>query len=304
MKTSMLAFVMGLLLCLSSGTAMGQVPSVLNFSGHLGSADGDFTGEVSITLTIWDDATDSDASHNLWSDTFQVQVDQGRFHVLLGADPTNPLPAEMLDGRDIYVGVAVNNGVEMTPRMRVVSVPYAMSAGDAQTIMGKGPDAFAASDHNHDDRYYQKSEVDTALSGKVGHNEADSVLTGMLQDGAVTDAKVESVAWGKLTGVPADLADGDDDTTYSGTDFATSNQSCTGTQKVTGIDGSGNVVCGPDTDTDTDTLARLLCTSGEIAKWDGTAWACAADDNTDSGGDITGVAAGTGLTGGVVPAGT
>jgi hypothetical protein len=48
--------------------------------------------------------------------------------------------------------------------------------------------------------------------------------------------------------------------------------------------------------TDNDVLGGLSCGNGQVAKWTGAAWACAAD--TDSGGDITGVAAGTGLTGG------
>ena len=38
----------------------------------------------------------------------------------------------------------------------------------------------------------------------------------------------------------------DIDTTYSGTDFAVSNQSCTGTQRVSGLDASGNVTCTDD----------------------------------------------------------
>lgn len=38
------------------------------------------------------------------------------------------------------------------------------------------------------------------------------------------------------------------------------------------------------------------CSADQILKWNGSAWACAAD--ADSGGDITGVTAGTGLTGG------
>jgi len=36
--------------------------------------------------------------------------------------------------------------------------------------------------------------------------------------------------------------------------------------------------CGPDLDTDTNTLGALVCASGEIAKWNGAAWACAPDD--------------------------
>ncbi len=45
-----------------------------------------------------------------------------------------------------------------------------------------------------------------------------------------------------------------------------------------------------------DTLNSLPCADGEIPKFTGGNWACAADDN--SGGDITGVTAGNGLSGG------
>jgi len=45
-----------------------------------------------------------------------------------------------------------------------------------------------------------------------------------------------------------------------------------------------------------DTLNSLSCSSGQVAKWNGSAWACAVDDS--NAGDITNVTAGTGLTGG------
>ncbi len=49
-------------------------------------------------------------------------------------------------------------------------------------------------------------------------------------------------------------------------------------------------------DGDDDVLGGLSCDDGEIAKWNSVAWICTAD--ADSGGDITAVNAGAGLTGG------
>jgi hypothetical protein len=58
--------------------------------------------------------------------------------------------------------------------------------------------------------------------------------------------------WSGLSGVPAGFADGeDDDTTYAGADFALSNQSCPGNDKVHAIDSSGYVSCASDIDTNT-----------------------------------------------------
>src|SRR5438477_406166 len=45
-------------------------------------------------------------------------------------------------------------------------------------------------------------------------------------------------------------------------------------------------------------LIGLSCGAGQVPKWSGTAWACSPDAN--SGGTVTGVTAGTGLTGGTI----
>lgn len=47
------------------------------------------------------------------------------------------------------------------------------------------------------------------------------------------------------------------------------------------------------------TLSLLTnCTAGQLLKWSGTAWGCQNDIDTNSGGTITGITAGAGLTGG------
>ena len=51
-------------------------------------------------------------------------------------------------------------------------------------------------------------------------------------------------------------------------------------------------------DTDNDALGGLACGGGQVAKWNGNAWTCAADAN--SGGTVTSVAAGSGLSGGTI----
>ena len=59
--------------------------------------------------------------------------------------------------------------------------------------------------------------------------------------------------------------------------------------------------CAADADTvtiDNDTLGTLSCAAGQVAAWTGAAWACAADN--DSGGTVTSVGAGAGLTGGPI----
>lgn len=82
------------------------------------------------------------------------------------------------------------------------------------------------------------------------------------------------VNWNRLAGLPAGFADGvDDGTTY------TANAPLTLSGTEIGLRSAG-------------------CPAGGVWKWGGTGWSCQIDVDTNSGGDITGVVAGTGLTGG------
>jgi hypothetical protein len=99
---------------------------------------------------------------------------------------------------------------------------------------------------------------------------------------ALYAASAGSAPWSGLSGVPADLADGDDDTTYSA--------------------GDGLALSGTTFSVDGPYRLPQSCANGEIAEWTGVAWVCGTDDvgTGGGGGDITAVYAGDGLSGGGV----
>jgi hypothetical protein len=284
MKTlSIRMWVAFFLVALLSADAMAAVPSVLNFSGRLGTGAGDYTGVTTLTLTVYRHPTSKDQADVLWADTMDTYVDIGRFHVLLGGDPGNPLPSSLYD-TDLYVGVQVGTDPEMTPRLRVASVPFALRADDAATLAGRGPAAFAEATHAHafgvisgtvSETQLPSSvtldvELAAGLSGKadavhnhdaayVNEGQGDSIDSRMVVDGSL--AAVDLADWGCADGqaIKWEMAAGgwhcaddiDTNTTYTGADFAVSGQACLGSDKVVGIDAAGQVVCAPDADTNT-----------------------------------------------------
>ena len=98
--------VLGLSVLLVAGSARAatpaDVPGLLNFSGRLASDAGDFQGAADVTLSLYDDPVSMDPQHLLWTETQQVFVDAGRFHVLLGASPSNPIDPAVLEHTDRY----------------------------------------------------------------------------------------------------------------------------------------------------------------------------------------------------------
>jgi hypothetical protein len=125
----------------ASNSASASVPPVIQFSNvALDEGGTPLTGTVSITFSLYNSAVGGQA---LWSETQNVQLgNAGQYSVYLGLTQANGLPSSLfISGQAQWLGVRVE-GQPQQPRVFLVSVPYAMKAGDAATIGGLPPSAF------------------------------------------------------------------------------------------------------------------------------------------------------------------
>jgi hypothetical protein len=128
-----------LVVCLLTGlglSAQQQVPRLIKFSGMLRDLTGKpLTGPVDVNFAIYKEQADLVP---LWHETQTLQLDEeGRYTVLLGAMQAEGLPMTLFtsgEARWLEVYVA---GAEPQPRTLLVSVPYALKAGDAETLGGR-----------------------------------------------------------------------------------------------------------------------------------------------------------------------
>jgi trimeric autotransporter adhesin len=117
------------------------VPPLINFSGVLTDVNGKpLIGTVSVTFSLYSMQTGGAA---LWMESQNVQPDDtGHYAVMLGSTSSQGLPAEIfVSGEAHWLGVRVQ-GEEEQPRILLVSAPYALKAADAQTVGGLPPSAF------------------------------------------------------------------------------------------------------------------------------------------------------------------
>jgi hypothetical protein len=126
-----------------AATCVPRVPRLVRFSGTLKDGMGNpRSGVVGITFSMY---SDLNGGTPLWQEVQNVQLDQhGRYTVLLGTSTSGGVPVELFSSGDSrYLGVqAALPGETEEPRVLMVSVPYALKAGDAETLGGLPPSAF------------------------------------------------------------------------------------------------------------------------------------------------------------------
>ena len=119
-----------------------KVPRLVRFAGTAKDLNGNaMTGVVGITFSLYEEQS---SGAPLWLETQNVQADaNGHYSVLLGTTKPDGLPAELFTSEQArWVGVQVSGQAEQ-PRVLLVSAPYALKAGDAETVGGLPASAFA-----------------------------------------------------------------------------------------------------------------------------------------------------------------
>ncbi len=135
---SMLLYTMVITL---KNSVASSIPPLINYQGMLTDAEGQpvANGLKTLTFNIYDTSTGGTV---IWGpQVFQnVPVINGYFNVILGPTETNDAGVPLVGGNSIldafaesarYLGVAVDGGVEVTPRQHVLSTPYAVQAETA-----------------------------------------------------------------------------------------------------------------------------------------------------------------------------
>ncbi|KAB2910861.1 MAG: hypothetical protein F9K40_01795 [Kofleriaceae bacterium] len=240
------------------------VPATVSFTGRLTTSTGPVSGAVTVTFKLFDQSTNGTEQ---WSEQRSLTATNGLVYADLGAMTT--LDTTVLDNSSLYLEIQVGAEI-LTPRLPLQSVPYAIRSEVANTAETLGTIA--------------PGDVVTTVNASGGISAARSGNTVTLTGTGVSGTAPIAVAGGavslttcaanqvyKMTGGTWQCA-ADANTTYTAV-------------------ANGGVTVGPST------IGLTTCAVGQVLKSTGSGtYGCAADN--DAGGDITGVTAGTGLSGG------
>ncbi len=253
---------------LLSPAAFAAPPQTINYQGVLTDTGGTaINTPVVMTFRLYNAASGGAA---LWTETqLSVNVVNGRFNAVLGSVPASPLTLPF----DVpyWLTVSINADAEMSPRQPLASSPYAFRAStldSAATLPGLQISGTITT----------ATLPTTNLTGTIG--------TAQIAGNAVTQAKLSPVsgaAAGKVLG----------------TDGSNLQWLTAGVGSVTAVGTGSGLTGGPITGSGTISLAatQLLpttaCATNQIAKWNSSAWSCAADDNAPAGGTTGQILTGT-----------
>ena len=105
----------------------GTVPHVISYQGVLANPDGTpiADGSHHVTCSLY---TDAAGTSRVWSTVMTVITSRGIFNVMLG---DTDAPFGMSFNEPLWLGVQVENGVELRPLTRLAAAPYALEIPDS-----------------------------------------------------------------------------------------------------------------------------------------------------------------------------
>jgi hypothetical protein len=167
----------------NSSPASAQVPPLIQFSNVATDEGGNtLSGVVSLTFSLY---TSQQGGEPLWTETqSNVPLDPtGHYSVQLGITKPNGVPTALFTtGEARWLGVRIAEQAEQ-PRVLLLSVPYALKAGDAATIGGLPPSAFVlaappVSGGNVNNEATASASPSSASSSSVPATTSDVTTTG------------------------------------------------------------------------------------------------------------------------------
>jgi trimeric autotransporter adhesin len=176
--------------------ALSPVPRIVTYSGSLMDLNGRaLVGATGVTFSLY---RDSQGGAPLWVETQNVTLTSGgHYSVILGSTTNEGLPQEVfVTGEARWLGVQVA-GQEPLPRVLLVAVPYALKAGDAQTIGGLPPSAFVLA---------QRPALGDALSAVNGDSTVTSALPPASSDVTTNGGIVHAIPlWTTATNIQSSV---------------------------------------------------------------------------------------------------
>lgn len=142
-----------------------SAPVELNYSGRVVDGVGEpVSGSQQVTLSLYDAVADGNL---VWTRTYDVDLAAGYYSLTLAAG-TPALDSALFDGGGLWLQTQVGTGAPLTPRQALSSVPFALNADRAQTVVVASTDL-----------------TGSCASGTVGYDASSGAL-GVCVDGGWT----------------------------------------------------------------------------------------------------------------------
>ncbi len=227
-------------------------PPIINYSGVL--ADSAGTGldtTINLTFAIYNSDV---GGFPIWLEVHtDVIITKGLFTVLLGS--TTPLEVSLFESITPYLGITVGADPEISPRTKLVSVPYSFNSEFATTAN------FATLAQSANTAEFADTAALALLALNAIHaNNADSAIHADNADSAIHADNADSA-------IHANNADS-----------AVHAVNATNAASAVFSDSTDAITDGA---VDMADIVQAGATSGQVLKWNGSAWAPAADE-TDS----------------------